>query len=294
MTARKPDALTARVRWTAVAQRVVDYCGKQAKKTSDLSLTQSRILFHLAVYPGKCVSDIARSLNLRITTTASAIDAICAIGYVTKSPSNVKGKRGVQVFLTQEGYAQLPRYIAGFERVFGHFAGLIGEEELENMLQTLLPDGTISMVENCCDDTTLQPHDIYERLRVPEESDPDSALFDKAMYIEKVAWSLEEIDRRDELGATRKERLIMRALADLGGSAEVRDLRRLLFIKPAAASGTLKTLQDKGYVSRVDNPDNRRVVIASLTEAGAQAESSTRAGYEAVFDECFPGFAQLD
>lgn len=283
--------ISNRLRWVALGQRAIDRCSSEARKVSGLSLTQSRALFHLAVYPGKRTASVATSLNLLMTTAASALDVICSKGYARKQRAESGTGRGMEFFLTDEGYAQLPLYIAGFEKVFAELAQAVGAEAFDETLRAMLPNGTISMVETCVDDTTLRPNDIYKRLEVPQAADPKSALFDKAMYVEKIAWSLEEIDRHDSAGVNRKERLVLRALADLRGESEVRVLRDRLLMKPPTASGALRGLQKRGYVSRIDDPDNRRVVIASLTDAGSEVERRSRPGFEAVFDECFPGFA---
>lgn len=285
-------SVTRRIGWLAIAQRVIDYCSAEAKKVSGLSLTQSRILFHLAVYPGKMTASVAKSLNLRITTASSALEIICEKGFAERQYPAETNRRSAQFFLTENGYAQLPLYIAGFERVFSKFADIVGPETLQETLEALLPDGTISMVETCIDDNTLQPPDIYQRLKVSQQVDPESALFDKAMYVEKIAWSLEEIDRRDTLGLTRKERIVLRALADLGNTAEVRMIRKCLIMKPPATSSALRGLQKHDYVTRIGDPENRRVVIASLTKSGIEAEQQTRESFDALFDTCFPGFAQ--
>lgn len=287
------DNVSNRIGWTAIAQRTIDYCSAEAKKVSGLSLTQSRALFHLAIYPGKNIGSVANSLNLRVTTAASALDVICRKGYAKRGSGVVNGRRCTQFFLTEDGYVQLPRYIDGFEKVFANFAERVGTDELNAVLQELLPDGTISMVLTCVDDTSLRPPDIYDRLHVAQGSDPDSALFDKAMYVEKLAWSLEEIDRHETMQLNRKERLVLRGLVDLDGEAEVRELRKCLLLKPATASSALRALQKLDYISRVDDPDNRRVVIASITETGREAEGATRADFEAAFDSQFPGFAEF-
>lgn len=284
--------VTRRIGWLAIAQRIIDSCSAEAKDVSGLSLTQSRILFHLAVYPGKMTASIAKSLNLRITTASSALEIICEKGYAERRYSAEANRRNTQYFLTERGYAQLPLYIGGFDNVFSRFGDIVGVATLQETLEALLPNGTISMVETSTDDNTLQPSDIYQRLKVPEQLDPEGDLFDKAMYIEKIAWSLEEIDLNDTLGLTRKERIVLRALADLGNSAEVRTIRKCLIMKPPAASSALRGLQKHGYVTRIGDPENRRVVIASLTKSGIRDEQRTRESFNTLFDTCFPGFAQ--
>ncbi len=77
------------------------------------------------------------------------------------------------------------------------------------------------------------------------------------------------------------------------GPLRLSTLAEHLRIAPRSATEVADALQERGFVQRMPDPDDRRAVLLSVTEAGAQAAhrhaAARRAGAEAFFGRLSPG-----
>lgn len=85
----------------------------------------------------------------------------------------------------------------------------------------------------------------------------------------------------EPLGLTHPQYLVMLALWQ-GAPLSVREVSRLLQLEPATLSPLLKRLEQAGLVTRRRNPDDDRVLLVELTDAGRELRTSALAVPEAV------------
>ncbi len=76
-------------------------------------------------------------------------------------------------------------------------------------------------------------------------------------------------------GMTVAQAATLEALAD-GNGLRLGELGRRLGIAPSTLSRNLDRLEDRGFVARGPDPDDRRALRASLTSAGASAAASVQ------------------
>jgi DNA-binding MarR family transcriptional regulator len=87
--------------------------------------------------------------------------------------------------------------------------------------------------------------------------------------------------------------LLSRLSAAPGGSLRMTELAQQLKITRGRLSHTLATLEERGWVSRRSDPDDKRGQVAALTGAGAAALAAAAPGHadavrRAVFDRLTP------
>jgi DNA-binding MarR family transcriptional regulator len=73
------------------------------------------------------------------------------------------------------------------------------------------------------------------------------------------------------LGLTMNRYKVLGLIDSAGGRMSLRDLKRATMLHAATMTGTIDALADGGFLSREFDADNRRVVIAELTERGREA-----------------------
>lgn len=83
-----------------------------------------------------------------------------------------------------------------------------------------------------------------------------------------------------ESGLSSAQLLLMRALGEIDRPLKVSDVASALGVKAPAASTMVEGLERKGMLARQSDPDDRRVSLLSLTDAGrdalAEAEEERR------------------
>lgn len=74
--------------------------------------------------------------------------------------------------------------------------------------------------------------------------------------------------------------------------ASQKELVQSLDIRPSSLSELLKKLEGKGYIERRQDPDDKRNMIVSLTEAGEIAAKEMAKGHDAFSDRMFAALSE--
>ena len=93
-----------------------------------------------------------------------------------------------------------------------------------------------------------------------------------------------------KLGLHRTQHMILMHIAKNNKIKSQKALADHIGVTPAAITGSLKKLEQDGYISRVQGTDNRFNEIA-LTEAGKKVVENTRALFSSVDTSLFEGFS---
>lgn len=280
-----------RLEWITSFCLFVDDVTHASRDLTGLNLTQTRILFHTAVYPNKPIGKIASSLCLKASTATAAVTGMEDEGLVIRTP-NPSDHRSMTVALTDKGYDLIPRYIDGCNEVFSRLFSFVQEGKREEFLHILLPNGVASMVEDYCE-APLDEAAIYERLRVDPADDPNRALFATVLYIEKISLSLNELSVFESaLNLSLNEARILRYLTTCKGDTHLKEIRSNLNIKTNVMSVCLDKLQEAGFINRLTDTSDRRSIIIHLEAKGQSLIKKSTPGFCSLVDSLFPAIAE--
>lgn len=109
--------------------------------------------------------------------------------------------------------------------------------------------------------------------------------------VDRTAKNLRRIQRLTvaEAGLTPPQYQVLHLLWQEDGRP-FKDLAEGCACTRATITGLIDTLERKGLVVRVQNPNDRRSLLATLTEKGRQKQNETPS-VERVFDRCCTGLA---
>jgi len=86
-------------------------------------------------------------------------------------------------------------------------------------------------------------------------------------------------------GITLSQMTLMGQIRGLGGSARMVDLARRIQLSKAAVTKLVDTLQRRGYLEREPDPNDRRVIRATLTPPGNAALERADTVFERVMQD---------
>ena len=88
----------------------------------------------------------------------------------------------------------------------------------------------------------------------------------------------------------------MRVLMSLGGEGELagHELSHVIGMQPMNASRALSSLEDRGWVEEIRDPDNRRRKPYRISAAGLAAYHAMRPEFEAIARDLFTGLSQAE
>ncbi|MEV0399683.1 MarR family transcriptional regulator [Actinoallomurus sp. NPDC050550] len=138
-------------------------------------------------------------------------------------------------------------------------------------------------------DPIAEAHRQWTR-RWPEHADHMAAVT-SIMRVQQLLLSrIEETLKPYALTFAAYEALQLLALARTG-SLPMGKMGRRLMVHPASVTNVISRLEQRGLVERCPSPDDRRVVLAKITEEGsAMAREATAALNESAFG--LPGLTQ--
>ncbi len=78
------------------------------------------------------------------------------------------------------------------------------------------------------------------------------------------------------------------------GTVNQRSLADALRISPATMANSLRSLEQKGYVSRITDPQDSRAKLVSITKKGVDAVQRCTNAFDMVNAQAFSGFSQQE
>lgn len=121
--------------------------------------------------------------------------------------------------------------------------------------------------------------------------EPAFSKADVFELIDHAAKNLRRIERMtvSQSGLTPPQYHLIRALWE-NNRMPLKDLAKASNIRRATITGLIDGLEEKGMLRRVPNPDDRRSLLAELTEAGHELQEQSNS-LQAVYSECCEGLA---
>lgn len=108
---------------------------------------------------------------------------------------------------------------------------------------------------------------------------PDSQLASSVLHKFLLIYRhLRQYHRQmDDCGVRPRHAAVLRFLME-AGPATVGDIQAHLYTSPSTASNIISQLEDAGHVTRTRSPDDNRVVIVTVTDAGRDIAIRTPVG----------------
>ena len=97
-----------------------------------------------------------------------------------------------------------------------------------------------------------------------------------------IGWLSRRLKARGGAGALTMPEVLVLARLERGGPSTPGALAKAERVQPQSMGATLAGLAERGLVSRGDDPDDRRRVVMSVTEAGRQVVHGVRRDREEV------------
>jgi DNA-binding MarR family transcriptional regulator len=121
--------------------------------------------------------------------------------------------------------------------------------------------------------------------------DPSFSRADVFELIDHAAKNLRRIERMtvSEAGLSPPQYHLLRSLWE-HDRMPLKDLAKASNCSRATITGLIDGLEEKGLVRRVPNPEDRRSLLAELTETGRALREHTHA-LQSVYSECCEGLA---
>ncbi|HYE62297.1 MAG TPA: MarR family transcriptional regulator [Phycisphaerales bacterium] len=110
--------------------------------------------------------------------------------------------------------------------------------------------------------------------RIPRPKDPDAALRAEVVevlfaYVERLRVHFEGIAKSHDLTPVQAKLLL-----GLGDKAPMRTLASEMCCDPSNITGVVDRLEERGLISRTEDPEDRRVKILQTTAAGRKLRDS--------------------
>ncbi len=86
--------------------------------------------------------------------------------------------------------------------------------------------------------------------------------------------------------------ILLSSLTD--GTTNQRHLADMLHVSPATMANSLRSLEQKGYVSRVTDDQDGRCKLVSITQKGLDAVNRCESAFDMVNQQMYAGFPQED
>ena len=135
--------------------------------------------------------------------------------------------------------------------------------------------------------TDLAPTQFYEEV-------PEASLGETFDLLERTAKNLKRIQRQtvNESGLTPPQYAVLHLLWEQDGRP-FKDLADALLCTRATITGIIDTLERKELVVRKTNPDDRRSLLATLTERGRDLRHRTPT-LDSVYNSCCSVLSALE
>lgn len=290
MTNKEKQRMYRRMEWITSFCLLAEDATRTSRELAGLNLTQTRILFHVALYTNKPIGKIASALCLKASTTTAAITGMESRGLIKRTP-NPNDHRSMTVALTKKGYGVIPKYINGCSIVLDRLLSHVQDGKQDALLELILPKGPAAMIEDYCDEN-IDEKTTYERLHIDPKDDPKHVLFVMVLYIERVAYFLNELGVLDStIDLSLNEARTLRYLALSPNDTRLKEIRGNLHIKTNVMSVCLDRLQEAGFIDRITNTEDRRAVIIHLEDKGKTLIEKTSQNYRTLVDNSFPAIA---
>lgn len=123
---------------------------------------------------------------------------------------------------------------------------------------------------------------------------PVSSLTEIFELIDQTARNLRRIQRLtvSEANLTPPQYAVLKMLWEKDGRP-FKEFAEALVCTRATITGIIDTLERKGLVERKPNPDDRRSILATLTQAGHSLQQNSPS-LERVYDSCCTGLSQIE
>ena len=294
MAEAKHSVLGNRIGWLSRFAYHNAAIARNVRATTNLSMTQARIVLHVALHPDKSMGTIASCLNLKASTTAVAAGCLEQAGLLERTADTVD-KRSAHATLTKKGYEFIPQFADVYGAAMNSIEDFMGAAKFEKAKLLLFPAGTVDLFEERSAGELSSVEEVCAALHISADDASSARIVEGLADIEHVAYGVIEMDKVESelLNLNVKGALLLRGIAALGDECALRSVQKLTLLQPNVISTTLDTLEDRNLLERLADENDHRAVNVRLTAEGAELVHSTNRAFARAFDECFPGFKAL-
>jgi DNA-binding MarR family transcriptional regulator len=87
---------------------------------------------------------------------------------------------------------------------------------------------------------------------------------------------------------------ILEVLKDFPNGLSAGDLGDFLDVRPSSVTGAVSKLEERGFVSRVPDEDDKRIVMIKLTKQGDEALKKVQSDVNDISEEIFTNFTKKE
>lgn len=292
MLSKYKNTVGSRFDWLNRFLHVVNKVDRSCFDEIGMKTTQSRILFHIALFPNKPIGNVASSLALKPSTTTAALDVLESKGFAQRSHLS-SDRRNICVSLTNDGLKVVSQLIPIIKTSLDDFTKDVDEPEFKELLTYVSGNNP-------------KPSEIYlsafnklldQLVELGYESNTDAIedyfnlRFQAFENVCTFQTKLSILDRK--AGITPNEARILRCIAFSTTSKTIKNITDQIGIRPNVATVSIYGLIEKALINREINPKDRRSASISLTKQGIELILENLEIYNQLFDDYFPGLKRV-
>lgn len=141
------------------------------------------------------------------------------------------------------------------------------------------------------DDSRVSPHSAPTAAEGDDRFERFARLGDLAEAVQELARRLQNLDHADSADLAPVERMVMHQI-DLSPGTTPGAIAAELRLKTSNTAAALRNLEERGFLTRTRDADDRRVVRLHATEAAHRNLDRVRAAWATALEPVFP--AQVD
>lgn len=292
MARKNTFPIGSRLEWVNNFNQDLKAFDRYCTDTIGLNATQTRILFHAALFPHTPIGNIANRLKLKASTTTAAYDGLEAKGLVLRE-STGDDKRNVFVQATEKGETVSLGYLNALSCVFNEYVNHFTEEQI-NEIQRILSESRINESENYAEALiALCERERTQRLDIEDQSfDLDEQVL-LIICFENICSYLARANSLDRTtGLTPNEARALRSTAMFNKPISIKDITSFISIRPNVATVAITGLTEKELIERTTDKKDKRSASITLSEKGSQYIKDTTSEFNKLFDSSFPSAAK--
>lgn len=276
-----------RFEWVNRFLVVIGNVDRNCYEACSMKTTQSRILFHIALFPKKPIGNVASTLALKPSTTTAALDALESKGLATRA-HNSGDRRNVCVDLTKEGLKLVGSLIPLMKDSLDEMTKDVDKDKFVDLLTSIAGANPkpSSVYQDAFSDLLKRIEDSGFKVNQNAMSDYFNLRYQAFENMCTYQSKLGVIDR--QFGVTPNEARILRTVGFYGTPVSIKKITKRISIRPNVATVSIYGLMNKNLINRDVNQKDRRSASISLTKIGKKLLMDAAPTYNQLFDACFP------
>ncbi|MGN0078824.1 MAG: MarR family transcriptional regulator, partial [Coriobacteriales bacterium] len=257
-----------------------------------VNITQARIMFYIGTHEVQPIGKVGSSLFLKPSTITASANLLYDEGLIIRS-LDALDRRRICIQLTQKGVDVTPSFIPAVRKAFEEDRPHVFEDKHDELRQLLLPASSHVFFDTDEEDIASIATRIARDLKLDHSQDEIITHITRVLVIESISYFLSqmtEFEHSHELFPN--ESRILFTLGNGGTGARLKDLAAAINIRPNVASLAVRSLFERGLITRDPDKKDGRAVHATLSRKGARLVHKAKYELCEIYDASFPGLAE--